>query len=128
MGLISKVVEAAIDTYLLVTSEIYPDYSRESRAIFPPGFEGWPITDDLGLVVEVGGSGKTGFLGVFPAASGGLEAGEVRIYSRDGDGNIKAFVICKADGTIRLENDSGFAELNGSSGQWKVNDNFTVDP
>lgn len=125
MGLISRVISSAVDTFLLITNEIYPDYNRESRAVYPPGYEGIPIADDQGVVIEVGGSGKTAFIGVFPTSE--LEAGEARIYSRDGDGVIKAFVVCLVDGTIRLENENGFAELKGSDGQWNVNDNFTVD-
>jgi len=56
----------------------------------------------------------------------GAGAGETIIYSRNSDGNVVSSVHCKADGSIRAENDNGFFELK-SNGQFNANDNFTVD-
>ena len=105
MGLISamvgKVTATAVDTFLLVTSEIFPNFTKESRAVYPPGYEGIPLEEDQGIVIKVGSKGKTAFIGSFPPDSE-MEAGEARFYARDSDGNITAEVIA-IDGAIIID-------------------------
>jgi len=53
--------------------------------------------------------------------------GEARLYARDGSGATIAWVYVKSDGSIRVENDNGFFELE-PGGRVVINNNLTVDP
>ncbi len=99
-AIIAKVTTTAVDAFLTITSEIYPGFSKESRSICPPGFEGVPMEGDQGVVVKIGSQGKTGFMGVFPISE--LEQGEARMYARDPEGNITAEIMAM-DGAIIID-------------------------
>lgn len=114
MGLgasIATILSSAITTFQsgdfqTVKAELYPKYSVQSRSILPPGIDSVPVSEaDQGLIVEVGTDGKTAFLGTFPVAV--AEQGEIRVYSRDTDGNLKASVHCKNNGDIEIVSDGG---------------------
>lgn len=132
MGLgavIARVVESTVDTLLLIKAEIYPNYTTETRAVQPPGYEGIPVDGENGVVIEIGGKGKTGFIGVYPTSE--LDPGEARIYARDGDGNIVSSVKCLSDGQVVINEGSNFAvrfnELETAFDQFKSDFNSFVN-
>lgn len=124
MGLmvaIAKVISSSIvDTFRVAKMEIYPNYSKQARAFFPPGVDSVPIDgNDQGLTIEVGTSGKTAFIGTHPVPV--AEKGEIRIYSRDEDGNLKASVYCKNNGDIEVvAKDSGKVRVQNDSESLKT--------
>jgi len=87
-----------------------------------------PLPGDYAVTVSVpGGNGEVvaGYLD--PDNAGVAEGGERRLYSRDAERAIKATVWLRADGSVRVENDSGYWEL-GKDGTVDVNDNLEVLP
>lgn len=123
MGLkvaIAKVISSAItETFRIAKAEIYPNYSKEARVFYPPGVDSVPVDGkDQGLTIEVGTSGKTAFVGVSPVPI--AEVGEIRIYSRDEDGNLKASVHCKKNGDIEIVSDGGKIAIDNNAEKLKV--------
>jgi hypothetical protein len=103
-AIVAKVKQTAVDVFYLVTTEIYPKYTVESRAVHPPGFESSPVENDRAVVAEIGSQGKTGFLGILTQAlSPNLKPGEVRIYSRDSDGNLTTTIYMRDDKNVVID-------------------------
>ena len=102
MGLIGKVIQSVIKNALReIQTEIYPSYIKSSRQVLPPGIDAVPIEGDQGIVIILDESmGKTVAIGVYPDPQ--AESGEVRLYSRDDDGNQKSILWIKKDGTIEI--------------------------
>ena len=129
MGLgiaISNILSSAINTFQVVKVEIYPKYSKQARSIFPPGIDAAPVDgEDQGLIIEVGTDGKTAFIGTFPVAI--AAKGEIRVYSRDSDGNLKASVHCKNNGDIEVVSDGGKIAIDNDAETLKnlINDLIT---
>lgn len=109
VGLIGRIVSSAIkDNIREIITEVYTDFNKESRQILPPGIDSTPLPDDQGVIIELDGtSGKTAHIGVYPSAS--VPAGEIRIYSRDSDGNIVAQLYIKADGKHYFNSGTNYA-------------------
>lgn len=77
----------------------------------PAGFDAFPLTTDYMLLVpgpEAGTFLVAGYLD--PLNAGTASEGEVRLYARDGDGNITGSIMLKTDGTVHIGEDTG-AEL-----------------
>jgi hypothetical protein len=94
-----------------------------------PQDDGLPIEGDTALVVELEGDpGEYMALAVLDVTFDGVAGkGERVIRSRDGDGATIATVWLKADGAVKIDNDSGYIELK-ADGQANINGRFTVDP
>lgn len=116
MGLIGNIKKVVIDVFLEVTSQTHIGFDQISRLINSPGIDSNPINGDNCCLFEVGSAGHTVTVGVFPSS---LEAeqGEIRVHSRDENGDTKAFVHLYKDGKILLESATATLELN---------DNFVV--
>jgi hypothetical protein len=85
----------------IITTEIYEGMTKESRQICPPGIDANPILEDQGVLIIIDKvPGKSAQVGVYPDSQ--AEQGEVRIYSRAANGDLKALMWFKADGTIEI--------------------------
>jgi hypothetical protein len=102
VGSIGQTKESRVEEAIrIIKSEIYTDYTKESRQVSPPGIDANPIVDDQGVLVLIDNTpGKSVHVGVYPDSQ--AEPGEIRIYSRDSGGELKALIWLKADGTIEL--------------------------
>ncbi len=123
MGLkvaIAKIISSAIqESFRIAKAEIYPNYSKETRVFYPPGVDSVPVDGkDQGLTIEVGTSGKTACVGVSPVPV--AESGEIRIYSRDEAGELKASVHCKANGDIEVVSTDGKIAIDNDTEKLKV--------
>jgi len=98
MGMIGKILRSFIeDDIREVVTEIYEGFPKTSRQILPPGIDSAPLPDDQGVIISIDGTeGKTVQIGVYTDPS--VQAGEIRIYSRDSDGAIKAELHLRPDG------------------------------
>jgi hypothetical protein len=107
MGLIGKVLKHAIrDAVLEITSELWQDDPHDSAHCATPGIVGLPIEGDKAIIINVNNDGsKSIFLGVLSDTDQGINAGEVIIYSRDSDGNVKAKVYFDKDGNVVINDD-----------------------
>ena len=92
----------------------------------PAGDDSRPLPGDYAVVVEVPGEGEGAVVGYLdPANAGVAEGGEKRIYARDANGNLAAEVHLQADGTILINNGSGFCEYTpGGDVEYDVNKLF----
>ena len=123
MGLkvaIAKVISSAIvNAFRIAKVEIYPGYTKQARAFYPPGVDAAPLDGkDQGLTIEVGTSGKTALIGIIPVPL--AETGEIRIYSRDDDGNLKASIHCKKNGDIEIVSTDGKIAIDNDAQKLKV--------
>lgn len=84
-----------------------------SQMIQPSGFESQPLPEDYVHLTEDSGSGRelaAGFVDAFVDPV--TEAGEVRVYSRNGSGGLQAWARLNKDGTGFLGNANGGITLN----------------
>lgn len=116
---ISKVVSSEIqDGERIVKNENYTNYSREARTFSPAGMDVAPLDGDQVLILEAGPSSQTAQIGIVNKDVI-AEKGEMRIYSRDSDGNVKASVHCKANGDIEIVS-SGKIAIDNQAEKLKV--------
>lgn len=93
----------------------------------PPGLDSRPLPGDEVAAVDSTGSGQVQVTGYNdPKNAGVADAGEARLYSRDGAGVIKAVVFLKKDGTLVLQNDGGGLIELAPSGEATIN-GVTID-
>lgn len=109
MGLIGKVLEPVIKLGLRqIRQEIYTNYIKTGFQVLPPGIDAVPIEGDQGVAIVIDSTpGKSVHIGVYPDPQ--ADTGEVRLYSRDDDGNQKAFLWVKKDGTLEVNGSADFA-------------------
>lgn len=120
-----------------------PDDLQTIEQMRQPGDDSPPQPGARVLVVDLGPSYRVAIAfddGVEPSAL----PGEKYMYSHDDTYAVQASIYLEVDGTITISNSngtiaidasgnislasgSGSASLTNSTGQWKVNDNFTVD-
>ncbi|MBP7735958.1 MAG: hypothetical protein KA369_08300 [Spirochaetes bacterium] len=107
MGLIGKIVRSQVEDGIReIVTELFKDYTRRSYQICPPGIDANPLPDDQGVLIMIDENpGKSVQIGVLPKQS--VKKGEIRLYSRDENGEIKAIVHLKDDGEIEVSNDNG---------------------
>lgn len=110
-------VDISIDSYvLLICSERSIEKWLSSGGIVDPGSSrAFDLSDAIAI---------SGLFSFADPVSPGVEPKSITLRKRDGT----VFFRVKEDGTIRGENPAGFFELNGSTGQVNINDNWTVDP
>lgn len=117
---ISKVLSSAVENGLrLLKIELYPGYTLgKTRMFFPPGISATPIKNEQGLMMPSGTDGQIAFLGTLTKEV--VEEGEIKIYSRDEDGNVKANMYFKKDGNVDLVSDGGKFALDNESEKFKT--------
>lgn len=99
-----KVIEPEVKT------EIYKNDINYSPRFGPPGDDSKPLPGDSDLLVSLenrGGKAAVGY--VDPKNASSVDDGERQIYSRDADGNIKAFIRWLKTGILRLNGTGDFA-------------------
>lgn len=108
MGFIGKIINQVIeDSIRKIVTEIYPDYTRMSNQICPPGIDAAPLEEDQGVSLVIDSANRTVNIGIYPDAQ--ADPGEIRIYSRDENGDIQALIYCKNDGTIEINGSADYA-------------------
>jgi len=93
-----------------------------------PGVDSAPRIGDY--VVLVSHPGDSGFIAVAyddSAVESQAESGEIRVYSRDSGSAVVAEIWIKSDGSISVQNGSGYVKLE-PSGRVDVNGNLRVEP
>lgn len=129
MGLIGKVLKHVISDFILITNNVLaPKFDIESRYAGTPGIVGIPLKDDSCIIVQISEDlSKTVFIGTIQNQD--INEGEVLVYSRDSNGNLKAKVYCDKDGNVVINDDTDnavrFSKLKEAYDQLKSDfDNF----
>ena len=127
MGLIGRITSSAVvDGIREIATEIYTNFTKKSKQILPPCIDANPLPEDQGVSIFIDGNGgKTIQIGVYPDPK--AEPGEVRFYSRNGDGEIQALLWLKKDGKINIngtaDNAVRYSELKAGFDQLKADYN-----
>lgn len=78
----------------------------------PAGDDSQPLPNDYALTMPVQQAGRVAALGyVDPASAPKAQAGDKRVYSRDGSGTPVAELWLKNDGSVTVANDNGSVVL-----------------
>ena len=120
MGIIAKVLKAAIDTFTALTVETRKGFSEEPLLYSASGDDSVPCKDDRVLLVQAGGTGEQVVAGVLNKSQG-AKSGERILFARDENGKIVAIIKMLNSGNIEIEADGdckiktkGKVEINGS--------------
>jgi hypothetical protein len=102
LGLIGTILKSARDEFIDLTINVLaPKFDIKSRYTGSPGIVGIPLKDDDCLVVQVGEDlTKSVFVGTFQNQD--IEPGELLLYSRDDNGNVKTKIHLKKDGSFDI--------------------------
>lgn len=96
----------------------------------PPGIDAVPLPQDTAVTVRVPGEGRAVVVSCLDTRNEGeAEPGEIRIYSRDADGGVKAVVHIRADGSLLIDAPEGVT-INGDctvTGELSVTGDITAE-
>lgn len=94
---------AIVKGFREVVTRITSKYVESTQTAFPFGFEANPTKNFLAIITETQSGGDPVIIGYLnPKALGSLGIGESAQYSTDSDGNIKASIILRNDGTAEI--------------------------
>lgn len=104
MGLLARIIktENGDDNEIIQTVEAHYGENKYCDQFASCGDDAPPLPEDRVVLVEVEGTGNACAVGAL-AKSQGAEPGEKLIYSRDSDGNLKAKIWLKKDGSIEIQ-------------------------
>ena len=102
MGIIARLVNHAIETFVTVTAETVKAFNLSSYLYTPAGDDSVPLKNERLLLVKVGGTGKYVCAGVL-TASQGAKPGEKILYARNKNGEIVSKLSLLGDGTVKHE-------------------------
>lgn len=108
MGLIAKIIDSFTgdDNGPAAKIEIYKNDNINSRIFLPPGVDARPLDGDIGFSQDSedteGGKDLSGFND--PKNKPISKKGELRIYSRNSDGETQAEIYLKAGGLMEIKN------------------------
>ena len=108
MGRIGRWLSSKIETYITGIIESRIQERIQSLLFAPSGDDSPPLPEDKVLLIKIEGSGKHIVSGVL-CSSQGAEKGEKKLFSRDSNGNVKATIYLKSDGTIEINGNADFA-------------------
>lgn len=101
-----------------------------------PGDDSLPLDSDRVVGIPTGGTGRVVAGGYADTENEGVAVkGEKRLYSRDSEGDVRATLYLKKDGTIEIENagvtvrleDGGAVEINNGSVTVKLEESGAVE-
>jgi hypothetical protein len=131
MMYLGKVISSRVQqAYRYIKYEVFKGNPEEMQAVQPFGFEGNPVKDMIALVAETGVKGETKVIG-YINKNVLADTGETRVYSTDADGELKAYIWCKNDGTLLLNGDADnavrYSKLEEAYNQLKDDHDALVD-
>ena len=108
MGFIGKLISTRIDNYILGVVQKRKGYNLEPPFFGTAGIDARPLPNDKQYCGSNDGSGNYVILGSLMISVGAKE-GELILYSRDIDGNIKSKAYLNQAGEIVLNDGADFA-------------------
>ncbi len=107
MGFIGRLISTRIDNYILGVIEKRKGYNLEPAFFGPAGIDARPLPGDKQYCGSQDGSEKYVILGSLMISQGAKE-GELILYSRDSNGNIKSKVYLNQAGEIVFNDGTDF--------------------
>lgn len=101
MGRIGRMIQTAIEKFIVQTVETYAGVNITADTFAPSGDDSPPLAEDRIVLVQVDGTGHFVAVGVL-TESQGAKPGEKILFSRDADGNVRASVRLLGDGTVAI--------------------------
>ena len=114
MGVIGKLINTAMQNYIINTVEKKAFYNIKGESYSSPGDDSPGLEDDRVYLANIEGQGRSVVLGTF-SISRGAQQGEKILYSRAPNGDVKAKIYIKADGGIEIVGDGNDVEINTST-------------
>lgn len=101
MGRIGRLIQTAIEKFIVQTVEAYAGVNLSADTYAPSGDDSPPLPEDRIVLVQVDGTGNFVAVGVL-TESQGAKPGEKILFSRDENGEVKAILKLLNDGKIEL--------------------------
>lgn len=108
MGRIGRLIQTAIDKYIVQTVEAYFGANVTAETFAPSGDDSPPLPDDRIVLVQTDGTGNFVAVGVL-SVSQGAKPGERIMYSRDENGEVQAAIKLLNDGKIEMVSPTNFS-------------------
>lgn len=109
MGRIGRLIQTAIEKFIVQTVETYAGVNLTAETFAPSGDDSPPLAEDRIVLVQVDGTGNFVAVGVLNESQG-AKPGEKILFSRDDKGNVRATVRLLSDGTVQV----AAADANGT--------------
>lgn len=120
---IFKVLSIAIKNKIrFIKGAVYENDSFEYEQATIPGIDCGPLPDDSGLIMNICQTSDNVIFGIIQK-NASVQPGEIKIYSRDANKNIKSVIYLTKNGTIEINN----AITIGSDGAITMNADLTVN-
>lgn len=101
MGRIGRMIQTAIEKFIVQTVETYAGVNITADTFAPSGDDSPPLAEDRIVLVQVDGTGHFVAVGVL-TESQGAKPGEKILFSRDADGEVQAALKLLNDGKVEL--------------------------
>lgn len=108
MGRIGRLIQTAIDKYIVQTVETYFGANVTAETFAPSGDDSPPLPDDRIVLVQTDGTGNFVAVGVLSVTQG-AKPGERILYSRDSDGAVQAAIKLLNDGKVEMVSPTDFS-------------------
>ena len=93
-----------------------------------PGIDAVPLPGDyVATISNPGDSGESAVAFADGSVDSLAQGGEIRLAGRKADHVVVSEVWIRGDGSVRVQNDNGFFELE-TGGRVNINGNLTVEP
>lgn len=101
MGRIGRLIQTAIEKFIVQTVETYAGVNLTAETFAPSGDDSPPLAEDRIVLVQVDGTGNFVAVGVLNESQG-AKPGEKILFSRDDQGEVKAALKLLNDGKVEL--------------------------
>lgn len=101
MGRIGRLIQTAIEKFIVQTVETYTGVNLTAETFAPSGDDSPPLAEDRIVLVQVDGTGNFVAVGVL-TESQGAKPGEKILFSRNDKGEVQAALKLLNDGKIEM--------------------------
>lgn len=101
MGRIGRLIQTAIEKFIVQTVETYTGVNLTAETFAPSGDDSPPLAEDRIVLVQVDGTGNFVSVGVL-TESQGAKPGEKILFSRNDKGEVQAALKLLNDGKIEM--------------------------
>ena len=113
MGKLGKWISGKIQDFIIGTIEAKYGHNIQAQVIAPAGIDSYPLKDDQPCLIPVDDStGNMYCIGILNKSQG-ADKGELKLFSRNANGTVKATIYLNKDGKLTIDTDSDI-DINSS--------------